>query len=127
MFEMSMIGWVALTNVNKANEIIMMHIRCKHCKKLWDQEEKECYNCKTWSAPVYICKKCGVAVPEESKRACGKCKTQRGVKFCMKCDYKYFNNATEATRNTDSTYFVPITFCQNCGMRENEFEFQELK
>ena len=124
MFKLSMQGWVGLTNVSNVNDIIMMRMRCKNCKKLWDQEEKECYRCKTWSAPVYICQSCGVGVPQESKRGCANCKTARGAQFCMQCG-AVFRNAAGGGGNR--TYFVPITFCQNCGMRENEFEFKELK
>ena len=70
-------------------------------------------------------------VSDESKRACPRCNVRgnpnrrivpRGNDRCMKCGREYTSNG-----GPDKTYFVPITFCQACGNRENCFEFKDLK
>ena len=106
-----------------------MRICCRKCKTIWDQEEKECLFCKTWHAPLFICSNCGDGVSDESKRACPRCKQPptereipRGKERCMKCGRESTSNG-----GPDKTYFVPITFCQKCGGRENCFEFKDLK
>ena len=116
---------------------LMLRTHCKNCGELWDREEKECYKCKVWQPPLVKCYVCNTLQANDVKDACPICARDGFVdekgepikfkKICIQCGFEEYNDGNDAKENMDSTYFVPITFCQKCGCRENIFEFKDLK
>jgi RNA polymerase subunit RPABC4/transcription elongation factor Spt4 len=112
LFEFIAEGWEVYLSLDETDKIVLLRSVCSKCRARWLVDEKECFYCKAWYPHIIKCQQCGRIIAEENLRKCPQC-GKKNTTNCLNCG-----------KGGEEDQFVPISFCQKCGNRENRFEYK---
>ena len=112
LFELIKERWEVYLPLAGTNDFVILRTICSQCSANWYVDEKECFSCKMRYLRAIKCHNCGKIIAEENLRHCPNCKSDVGTRGCINCG------------NKGDGQFVPITFCNKCGNRQNKFKWE---